>query len=72
MGNIFRVSQTLQLSHKPLGEWNSSKNMRNKENICQYCIRKRAITALSLNAYLNEIYQELPYLLIVSDLLNII
>ena len=46
--------------------------MRNEENICQYCTRQRAITTLSLNAYLNKMYQELSYLLIVSGLLNII
>ena len=46
--------------------------MRNDENICQYCTRQRAITTLSLNAYLNKMYQELSYLLIVPDLLNII
>ena len=47
-------------------------NMRNEKNICQYCTRQRAITTLSLNAYLNKMYQELPYLLIVSGLINII
>ena len=46
--------------------------MRNEENICQYCTRQRAITTLSLNAYLNKMYQELSYLRIVSGLLNII
>ena len=40
--------------------------MRNEENICQYCTRQRAITTLSLNACLNQMYQELSYLLIVS------
>ena len=45
--------------------------MRNEENICQYCTRQRAIT-LSLNACLNQIYQGLSYLLIVSGLLDII
>ena len=33
--------------------------MRNEENICQYCTRQRAITTLSLNACLNQMYQEL-------------
>ena len=61
MGNISRVSQILQ-----------QQNMRNAENICQYCTRQRAITTLSLNAYLDKMYQELSYLLIVSGLLNII
>ena len=46
--------------------------MRNEENIFQYWTRQRAITTLSLNAYLNKMYQELSYLLIVSGLLNII
>ena len=46
--------------------------MRNEENICQYCTRQRAITTLLLNAYLNKMYQELPYLLIVSGLFNVI
>ena len=32
--------------------------MKNEENICQYCTRQRAITTLSLNAYLNKMYQE--------------
>ena len=35
-------------------------------------MKQRAITTLSLNAYLNKMYQELSYLLIVSGLLNII
>ena len=61
MGNIFRASHILQ-----------QQNMRNKENICQYCTRQRAITTLSLNACLNKMYQELSYLLIVLGLLNII
>ena len=42
MGNIFRVSHIFQ-------KYNS-KNMRNEENICQYCTRQRAITTLSLIA----------------------
>ena len=46
--------------------------MRNEENIRQYCARQRAITTLSLNAYLNKMCQELSYLLTVSGLLNII
>ena len=37
--------------------------MRNEENICQYCTRQRAITTLSLNACLNQMNQELSYLL---------
>ena len=45
--------------------------MRNEENICQYCARQRPITTLSLNAFLNKMYQELSQLLIVSGLLNI-
>ena len=45
--------------------------MRNEENICQYCTKQRAITTLSSNAYLNEMYEELSYLLIVSCLLDI-
>ena len=36
------------------------------------CKRQRAITTLSLNACLNQMYQELSYLLTVSGLLNII
>ena len=32
--------------------------MKNEENICQYCTRQRAITTLSLNVYLNKMYQE--------------
>ena len=47
-------------------------NMKNEENICQYCTRQRAISTLSLNAYLNKMYQELTHLLIVSGLLNIV
>ena len=35
--------------------------MRDEENICQYCTRQRAITALLLNAYLNKMHQELSY-----------
>ena len=46
--------------------------MRNEENMCQYYTRQRAITTLSWNSCLNKIYQELPYLLIVSGLLHII
>ena len=46
--------------------------MRNEENICQYCARRRAITTLLLNFCLNKMYQELSYLLIASGLLNII
>ena len=56
------------LFQEPLGE----QNMRIEENICQNCTRQHAITTLSLNAYLNKMYQELSYLLIVSGLLNII
>ena len=50
----------------------TSQNMRNEENICQYCTRYRAITTLSLNACLNQgssppclnqMNQELSYLL---------
>ena len=63
MGNILRVSHILQLI---------SQAFRNEENICQYCTRQRGITTLPLNACLNKMYQELSYLLIVSDLLNII
>ena len=37
--------------------------MRNEENICQYCMRPRAITTLSLNACLNQMNWELSYLL---------
>ena len=59
MRKIFRVSHILQL-------------MRNEEYVCQYCTRQRSITTLSLNAYLNKMYQELSYLLIVSGLLNTI
>ena len=59
MGNIFRVSHILQI-------------MRNSENICQYCMRQRAITTLSLNAYLSKMYQELSHLPIASSLLSII
>ena len=46
--------------------------MRNEENICQYCTSQRVITNVSLNACLNQMYQELSCLLIVSGLLNII
>ena len=46
--------------------------MKNEENICQYCTRQCTITTLSLNAYLNKMYQELSYLLNISGLLNII
>ena len=45
--------------------------MRHEENICLYCKRQRAITTLLLNTYLNKMYEELSYLLIVSGLLNI-
>ena len=41
-------------------------------NICQYCTRPRAITTLSLNACLNQMNQELSYLLIASSLHNMI
>ena len=41
-----------------------------EENISQYYTRQRAINTLSLNACLNEMYQELSYLLIVSGLPN--
>ena len=37
--------------------------MRNEGNICQYCTRQRTITTLLLNACLNQMNQELPYLL---------
>ena len=66
MRNILRVSHILQ---RIVTEQH---NMRNEENICQYCTKQRAITTLSLNACLNKMYQELSYLLIVSGLLNII
>ena len=46
--------------------------MRNEENICQYFMKQRAITTLSLNACLNKMRQELSYIQIVSGLLNII
>ena len=46
--------------------------MRNKENICQYCTKQRAISTLSLNTCSNKMYQEISYLLIVSGFLNII
>ena len=46
--------------------------MRNEENICQSCTRRRATTTLSLNACLNKMYQELSCLVIVSGLPNII
>ena len=46
--------------------------MRNEENICQYCTKQHAVTTSSLNVYLNEMYQELSDVLIVSGLLNII
>ena len=46
--------------------------MRNEKNICQYCTRQCAITTLSLNAYLNKMYQELSDLLTVLGLLNLI
>ena len=58
------------LFHEPLAKWNNSNILENEENICQYCMRQRAITTLSLNACLKKLYQELPYLLIVSDLLT--
>ena len=44
--------------------------MRNEENICQYCTRQHAISTLSLNACLNQMNQELSYLLIASSLHN--
>ena len=71
MGNIFRVSHILQLISHTFA-MKLQQNMRNSENICQYCSIQRAITTLSLKACLNKMYQELSYLLIVSDLLNII
>ena len=46
--------------------------MKNGENICQYYTRQRAITTLSLNASLNQMNQELSYLLIELSLLNMI
>ena len=71
MGNIFRVSHIFQLISRAFRRV-KQQNMRNEQNICQYCTRQRAITTWSLNACLNKIYQELSYLLIVSGLLNII
>ena len=35
--------------------------MRNKEYICQYYTRQRAITTLSLTVCLNQMNQELSY-----------
>ena len=70
MGNIFRVSHILQLIKQNIAK--QQQNMRNEENIYQYCTRQRALTTLSLNACLNKMYQQLSYLLIVSGLLNII
>ena len=72
MGNTFRVSHILQLISRAFRRVEQHQNIRNEENICQYCARQRAITTLSLNACLNKIYQELSYLLMVSGLLNII
>ena len=72
MGNIFWVSYILQFILRAFRRVKQQQNMRNEENICQYCTRQRAITILSLNACLNKMYQELSYLLIVSGLLNII
>ena len=46
--------------------------MRDEEKICQYCTRQRAITTLSLNLCLKQIYQDLSYFLIVSGLPDII
>ena len=37
--------------------------MKNEENICEYCMRERAITTLPLNACWNQMLQELSYLL---------
>ena len=37
-----------------------------EENICQYFMRQHAITILSENTCLNQMYQELSYLQIVS------
>ena len=37
--------------------------MGNEENICQYCTRQRAITTLLWNACLNQLNQEVSYLL---------
>ena len=61
MGNIFRVSHILQLTSRAFRRVKQQQNMRNEENICQYCPRQRAITTLSLNAYLNKMYQELTH-----------
>ena len=36
-------------------------NIRNEENIFQYCTMQRAITTLSLNACRNKMYQKLSY-----------
>ena len=72
MENIFRVSQILQLISRAFRRVKQQQNMRNKANICQYCTSQSAITTLLLNACLNQMYQELPYLLIVSGLFNII
>ena len=42
IGSIFRIGHILQKLQNI---------MRNKENICQYWTRQRAITALLLNSY---------------------
>ena len=42
------------------------------ENISQYCTRQHAITALSFNACSKQIYRELSYLLVASNLLKTI
>ena len=68
MGNISRVSQILQLFSRTFRRVKEQKNMRNEENTCKCRTRQRAITTLSLNAYLSKMYQELSYLLIVSGL----
>ena len=38
--------------------------MRNEENTSAYCARQHAITALLLNVYLNQIWQDFSYLLL--------
>ena len=38
--------------------------MRNEENTSEYCARQHAITTLSLNVCLNQIWQDFSYLLL--------
>ena len=63
MANIFRVSHILQLISRAFRRVKQQQNMRNSENISQYCTISRAITTLSLRYHSILLLQ--PYQLVI-------